>query len=90
MSRVNPAPRALLMSRVAQLKMLSTLHGASGEWQAIEVSVAGQLDLALSLSATVWTTARGMYWRADDAYALARYHNWAANHLVAPTPAVHG
>lgn len=90
MSGGNPSLRASLMSRGAQLKMLSALDAASGEWQAIEVSAVGHLDPYLSLSATVWTTARGMYWRADDAYALARYHNWAANHLVVPTPAIHG
>jgi hypothetical protein len=78
------------MSRGAQLKMLSALDAGSGEWKAVEVSAAGQLEPALSLSATVWTTERGMYWRADDAYALARYHNWVANHLIVPTPAVHG
>ena len=70
--------------------MLSALDVASGEWKTVDVSAAGRLEPPLSLSATVWTTVRGMYWRADDAYALARYHNWAANHLAAPTPAVHG
>ena len=86
----NPSPRALLMSRKAQLKMLSALDLASGEWKTVDVRAVGELDPVLSLSATVWTSARGMYWRADDAYALARYHNWAANHVLAPTPAVHG
>jgi hypothetical protein len=89
MSGGNPSPRALLMSRAAQLKMLSTVDGASGEWRSVEVSAVGRLDQTLSLSATVWITARGMYWRTDDAYALARFHDWVANHLEAPTPAVH-
>jgi len=30
-----------------------------------------------------------MYFRADDAYALVRYHEWAANHLTSPASAVH-
>jgi hypothetical protein len=90
MSGGNPSPRALLMSRGAQLKMVSALEEASGRWKTVEVSAVGHLDPALSLSATIWMTARGTYWRPDDVYAMARYHNWAANHLVAPTAAVHG
>jgi hypothetical protein len=89
MSGGNPSPRAFSMSRKAQLKMLSALDGSAGHWQAIEVCVVGELEPHLSLRATIWMTARGMYWRVGDAFALARYHDWAANHLVTPTAAVH-
>jgi hypothetical protein len=85
----DPSPRASVMSRRTQLKLLSVLDGAAGRWQAIEVSTIGQLDRPLALKATVWITSRGMYWRLDDVSALLRYHDWAANHLLAPTTAVH-
>jgi hypothetical protein len=89
MSGGNPSPRALMMSRQAQLKLLAALDGASGEWLTVEIYPRGEVDCELSLSVTIWTAERGMYWRSDDAFALARYHNWVANHLLAPTPAVH-
>jgi MFS family permease len=85
----DPSPRAIAMSRHTQRKLLSALDGAAGRWQAIEVSTIGQLDRPLALKATVWITVRGMYWRLDDVSALRRYHDWAANHLLAPTTAVH-
>jgi MFS family permease len=85
----DPSPRAIAMSRRTQRKLLSELEGAAGRWQAIEVSTVGQLDRPLALKATVWITSRGMYWRLNDVFALLRYHDWAANHLLAPTKAVH-
>jgi hypothetical protein len=85
----DPSPAVHMRSRRAQLRMLSALDGATGEWAEIQVSAVGRLDPPLALSAVVWTTSRGMYFRTDDAYALVRYHEWVANHLTSPTYAVH-
>jgi hypothetical protein len=85
----NPSPTAHMTSRRAQLRMLSALDGAMGDWTDVEVSAVGRLDPPLVLSAVVWVTGRGMYCRTDDAYALVRYHDWVANHLASPTRAVH-
>ena len=79
----------LSISRSAQLKRLSTLEQADGRWQAIEVSTIGRLDRPIALQAMIYLTDRGMFWAAEDASALVRFHDWAANHLLAPTPAVH-
>jgi hypothetical protein len=81
--------RGLSISRKAQLKRLSSLEQADGHWQAIEVSTIGRLDRPIALQATIYLTDRGMFWAAEDASALVRFHDWAANHLLAPTPAVH-
>jgi hypothetical protein len=83
------SPRGLSISRGAQLKRLSTVEQADGHWQAIEVSTTGRLDRPMALQATIYLTDRGMFWAVEDASALVRFHNWAANHLLAPTPAVH-
>jgi hypothetical protein len=71
------------------LKLLSKLEDAAGEWTEVGVSAFGTVEPSLTLTTVVWITARGMYWRPDDAYALVRYHAWVANNLMAPTPAVH-
>jgi hypothetical protein len=78
------------ISRRAQLKRLSTFEQADGHWQAIEVSTIGRLDRPIALQATIYLTGRGMFWAVEDASALVRFHDWAANHLLTPTPAVHG
>lgn len=83
------AARGALTSRRVQLTRLSTLGQAGGRWQTIEVSTIGRLDRPLALRATVYLTNRGMFWPVEDASALVRFHDWAANHLLSPTPAVH-
>jgi hypothetical protein len=85
----NPSPIAQMRSRRTQLKLLSALKEAAGEWTEVGVSALGPVESSLALTTVVWITARGMYWRPDDAYALVRYHDWVANNLTAPTPAVH-
>lgn len=85
----NPSPIAHMRSRRVQLRMLSALDGAAGDWTDVEVSAVGPVEPTLALSAVVWITARGVYWRTDDAHALVRYHDWVANHLAAPTPEAH-
>jgi hypothetical protein len=85
----NPSPIAHMRSRRVQLGVLSALDGAAGDWKNVGVSAVGSVEPPLALTTVAWITARGMYWRTDDVYALVRYHNWVANHLTAPTPAVH-
>ncbi len=85
----DPSPHAVTMSRRQQQSLLRELSDASGSWVSISVRAAGELEPALALSATVWATDRGWYWRAGDAYALARYHSWAGGHAKTPVAALH-
>jgi hypothetical protein len=85
----DPSPRVFLMLRRQQQRLLEHLDNAPGSWMPIRLRPVGELEPNLVFSATVWETARGWYWRPDDAYALGRYHAWAANHLRTPSPALH-
>jgi hypothetical protein len=85
----NPSPVAHMRSRRAQLRMLSALEGVAGDWKDVDVSAVGPVEPPLALTTVVWITGRGMYMRTDDAYALVRYHDWVANHLVTPMTEVH-
>jgi hypothetical protein len=89
MSGGNPSPRAFELSRRQQMKTLMNAEAGSGSWISVQVRAVGDLEPSLALTATTWVTLEGMYWRAHDASALARYHSWAANHATAPTPALH-
>ena len=86
----NPSPRAFMRSREQQRRVLAALEGAQGSWMPVEVRAIADLEPDLSLKAVVWHAhAGGRYWRADDAYAVCRYHRWAADHALAPCPALH-
>lgn len=90
MSGGNPSPRAFMRSREQQRRVLAALEGAPGSWLSVEVHAIADLEPDLSLKAVVWhADAGGRYWRADDAYALCRYHRWAADHALAPCQALH-
>ncbi len=89
MSGGNPSPRAAMRSSSEQLKLLRALEGVAGAWTRVEVRAIAELEPALALSAVVWHTPAGMFWRSDDLYALTRYHRWAANHALMPTRALH-
>jgi hypothetical protein len=83
------SPRILAMSRSRQRRLLHKLGDASGSWLSISVKAAAELEPDLAMSVTVWSTERGLYWRVDDACALARYHAWAGNHATIPVAALH-
>lgn len=80
---------SLSTSRREQLRKLSAFEHADGRWQTIEISTIGRLDRSLTLKVTIRLTDRGMFWYVEDASELVRFHRWAANHLLAPTAAVH-
>ncbi len=80
---------AATMSRRRQRHLLQELGDAPGSWLSIGVKAAAELEPDLALSATVWSTDRGCYWRAEDAHALVRYHTWAGNHARTPVAALH-
>jgi len=42
-----------------------------------------------AFTATVRPTARGWFFRPEDAYSLSRYHGWVSNHLAVPAAAFH-
>lgn len=83
------SPRAFARSRHQQRRLLAKLGAASGTWQTVSVTAVGALEPSLSMTATIWVTRQGWYWRSEDGGALARYHGWAANHARLPTPALH-
>jgi hypothetical protein len=83
------SPQADTMSRRRQCDLLQELGDAPGSWLSISVKAAAELEPELALWVTVWSTDRGLYWRADDAYALARYHGWAGNHAKSPVATLH-
>jgi hypothetical protein len=83
------SPSLATMSRRQQRRLLQELGDAPGSWQSISVKAEPELEPDLVLSATVWSTDRGFYWRPDDAYALARYHSWAGSHARTPLAALH-
>jgi hypothetical protein len=85
----HPSPRGFMRARHQQEKLLDALKDAPGSWRAISISAVAALEPPLELSASVWVTPRGWYLRNEDANAVIRYHRWAANHAVAPTPALH-
>jgi hypothetical protein len=82
------SPRAFAQSRHEQRRLLEKLP-ADGSLQMVRVTAIGALEPALSMTATIWVTTRGWYWRSEDGGVLARYHKWAANHARLPTPALH-
>jgi hypothetical protein len=83
------SPRVFAQSRHQQRRLLEKLPVDEGSLQMVRVTAIGSLEPALSMTATIWVTARGWYWRSEDGGALARYHKWAANHARLPTPALH-
>lgn len=83
------SPRGFALSRKEQRRLLQSLAGKQGVWQTVRVTAIGALEPALSLTATIWITGEGWYWRSEDGGALARYHRWAAHHARLPTPALH-
>jgi hypothetical protein len=84
-----PSPRAYARSRRQQQRLLRGLAGVEGSWRTVRVKAVGVLEPALSMTAAVWMTKSGWYWRSEDSGALARYHKWAANHVRLPTPELH-
>jgi hypothetical protein len=85
----NPSPTAHARTRRQQLKLMASIEGSPGAWTGVEISAVGDVQPALALSVVVLMTPQGLYYRPDDGHALVRYHDWVANHLVVPTPAVH-
>ena len=85
----NPSPRAFMRSRHQQLKVLDALENAPVSWRTIRIRAVEALEPALELSASIWVTPDGWYLRGEDANQVVRYHRWAANHAVAPAPALH-
>ena len=85
----DPSPRAFAMLRREQLGLLRELDGAHGGWVPIRIRPVGELDPDLVFSALAWSSERGLYWRPDDAYALARYHSWVGDHAKVPTVSLH-
>jgi hypothetical protein len=83
------SPRAFAQSRREQRRLLEKLSTNEGSWQMVRITAIGALESALSMTATIWVTKRGWYWRSEDGGALARYHRWAAHHARLPTPALH-
>jgi hypothetical protein len=83
------SPRAFAQSRHEQRQLLEKVSTDEGSWQMVRITAIGALEPTLSMTATIWVTMRGWYWRSEDGGALARYHKWAANHARLPTPALH-
>ncbi|MFZ1153632.1 MAG: hypothetical protein WAN93_01870 [Solirubrobacteraceae bacterium] len=80
---------SVAMPRRQRQCLLGGLDDASGSWISVRLKPIGELEPDLAFSATVWSTDRGWYWQPDDAFALARYHSWAANHARTPVAALH-
>jgi hypothetical protein len=85
----NPSPRAFGRSRRQQVRLLAALSDAPGAWTPVRVQAIGDLCPPCSLTATIWISARGGFWRDEDGFALPRYHAWAANHVSEPNDALH-
>lgn len=83
------SPRAFAMSRRQQARMLSVLCHTRGTWLSLCLRPVGELEPDWHFCTSVWQTDHGWYFRTEDAYALARYHSWAAEHLRIPTAAFH-
>lgn len=83
----SPVPFA--MTRREQQRMWAALDGAGGTWTTISIKPISAVLPDYAFTATVWQTAQGWFFRAEDAYALARYHAWAGNHLAFPVAAFH-
>lgn len=81
--------RSVAMPLREQQRMLKHLGDAAGSWITINIKPAAVLEPALSFSVSIWAKDGGWYWRPGDAYALSRYHLWAANHAKTPDPALH-
>jgi len=85
----DPSPRVFAMSRRQQEHLLKYLNNAHGSWMQLFMRPVGELEPVRIFSVDVWSTDLGWYFRAEDAYALARYHSWSANHLRTPVAALH-
>lgn len=83
------SPRAFAQSRHEQRQLLEKVSADQGSWQMVRITAIGALEPTLAMTATIWVTMHGWYWRSEDAGALARYHKWAANHARLPTPTLH-
>lgn len=89
MLKSSGSPEAFAMSRREQRRMWTALEGADGTWTTISIQPASVVRPNDVFTAIVWEVARGWCLRAEDAYALARYHAWMGNHLAVPNPAFH-
>lgn len=85
----NSSPRAFGRSRRQQVRLLAALSDAPGSWTPVRVQAIGDLYPPCWLTATIWISARGGFWRDEDGFALPRYHAWAANHVTEPNDALH-
>jgi hypothetical protein len=83
------SPEAFARSRRQQQKLLEKLGDAEGSLAPVVVRAAVEIVPSEAFDTRVWSTPRGWYWRVEDAWALARFHSWAANHAVLPTRALH-
>jgi hypothetical protein len=83
------SPVLFAMARREQQRMWAALDGARGTWTTISIKPISAVRPDYAFTATVWHTARGWFFRAEDAYALARYHTWAGNHLAGPVDVFH-
>jgi hypothetical protein len=76
-------------SRRYQQQLLAKLEGLHGAWLPIKVKPVVGLEPELAFHAMVWANEGGWHMRSDDAYALGRYHAWAASHTKVPAAALH-
>jgi hypothetical protein len=81
--------RKIAMPLRLQQRMLTQLGSASGSWITISIEPVVEIEPPLAFSVSIWVKDGGWYWRPGDAYSLARYHLWAANHTRTPDPAMH-
>jgi hypothetical protein len=77
------------MGRRRQQRMWTALEGSNGVWMSVSIKPVSPSRPDQVFTATVWRTAHGCCFRADDAYSLARYHGWVGDHLEVPVAAFH-